>query len=110
MIPDVYKMEAVRLGLLKMFKGGYFDICVVRNSLEALNIHAPRETMSTLHTIHCVNWGDMTPEMRAATVEVVLDLFKTERFTIPSLEVSLLPSTPKGDSHAEPSFWKRLIG
>ncbi len=59
---EVQKMAA-RCALRKMEKDGYFSICTINDILKMSNGIPCGKDFDILHTLHCVNFRDMPPEL-----------------------------------------------
>ena len=60
---DDLKKLVVETAVKKMLSKGYFDICTVRDILEITGARPSSEDMALLNALHCVNYGDMPPEL-----------------------------------------------
>jgi len=103
---DAFRAESVRLALQKMVKGSCFSICTVRTCLQVAGIVPPTDDLKALEPLHCVDWSDMTPEMRAEVMGRTLALFQYPEFSIEDLDAPLLGGAPGEHS----SLFRRLIG
>lgn len=59
-----FQKQAAITGLKKMFQGRYFDICIVNEVLTISGGVLSRKDEAALRALHCVNFGDMTKELR----------------------------------------------
>lgn len=78
--PDVWlrcSLAAVH-ALKTMFDSGHFNICVVRNVLDLAGVHAGGPDWKALEALHCVDWGDMGPELAAEVKLKTLQLFEAQ--------------------------------
>jgi len=57
------KVMAATAALQKMLTQKYFDICTIDNIIKMLGIVPDREAYSILHTLHCVDYDQMQPEL-----------------------------------------------
>lgn len=105
---DPFKAEAVRLGLRKMFKGSYFDICTVKACADAAGVTIPGELKESLHAMHCVHWSDMTSEMRQEVVRRVVGIFSEPGMDLSDLEKPYVGGTEKAVSDG--GLFRRLLG
>ena len=55
---------AVMTGLNNMFRKGYFDVCVIRESAKIMGVCLGGRAYDILHVLHCVNFADMPQELR----------------------------------------------
>ena len=61
-MPD-FKLMAVEAGLRKMIEGKYFDICTIDATITAPGLKVSTQLYSELRLLHCVHYGDMSPEL-----------------------------------------------
>jgi hypothetical protein len=57
---------AVLTKLNSMMRSGHFSICTIDDAIKALNTVADSRAYKILRTLHCVEWGEMPPELRAS--------------------------------------------
>lgn len=57
---------AAMAALNKMFKDGHFSICTIRSIAEMTKVSLGGRAYDILHTLHCVDYGNMQPELREA--------------------------------------------
>lgn len=57
------KVMAATAALQKLLTQRYFDICTIDNIIKMLGIVPDREAYSILHTLHCVHYDQMQPEL-----------------------------------------------
>ena len=69
---DPFRRRSVALGLYRMLTGHRFDLCTVREALDAAGLDAPREHVAALRLHHCQRYAEMPPgfhaELAAATL------------------------------------------
>lgn len=58
----------------KMLGGRYFSICDLDGILAVVGAVPNGDTYRMLRTLHCVNWMDMPPEVRAWVKKVTLQM------------------------------------
>lgn len=75
-VPEKFKGQATLSALKSMFEKSSFDICKVRDISEMNEVHMDAETESYFHTLHCVNFADMTSETREFLFAKCVDLFR----------------------------------
>jgi len=59
---DMQRMTA-DVAVQQMIKKNRIDICDIRKILEMTGGIPPREDMQVLELLHCVNFGDIPPEL-----------------------------------------------
>lgn len=82
---DLKKLAAIT-ALNKMLSDGYFSICTIDTIAKMLAVTPPSQPYSILHTLHCVKYADMPPEIKAALPDLIrqcLDLAPDFRFGQP---------------------------
>jgi len=62
MLNDLQKMAA-QAAIKQMLRQKYFSICTIDNILKMTNGKPNREDYQILNTLHCVDYGDMPPEL-----------------------------------------------
>lgn len=60
---DAIQVMAVKAAVNKMMRDGYISICTIDNILKMTNGIPNRKDYELLHTLHCVNFMDMDPEL-----------------------------------------------
>lgn len=74
----------------KMFQGSYFDICVVNKAVSDFDLRSSpsvSQASQDLLLIHCMDFGDMSPEVFAAIPRYMTHIFTEGR--VPLEEVTL---------------------
>lgn len=62
---------SVLTSLNKMMAGGHFSICTLDEAVKTLGAMPDGAAMRILRPLHCVNWIDMDPELRAAVPKLI---------------------------------------
>lgn len=75
-IPENIRGQATLSALKTNFTGRYFDVCNVRRMAEMNSVHIPKEKNDLYQTLHCVNYADMTEELRNYLFASLFDLFR----------------------------------
>lgn len=103
-----FEKEALRVGLLKMFRpDGHFSICDMDAMARLARVSIPQRTRDALQVLHCVSWSAMSASMRQATAQTILSIFEEPPLDLPSLDKSfMLDATPV----ASAGFFKRIMG
>lgn len=76
------KKLAVQAALQKMTKKGWFDVCNMKIAADLMGVHFSSEQQEFMTLLHCVNFGDMVPELRDGLKEMIEDIFSAEAFEI----------------------------
>lgn len=58
------EQEAAKAAITKMMAGGHFSICVIDQILKMSGGVPPRKEYEILRTLHCVDFKDMSPQLR----------------------------------------------
>jgi hypothetical protein len=66
------KKEAIALAVSKLFNSKHFSVCDVENIAKLSKNVIDKEKHDIMHTIHCVNYSEMTQEFRKWLFETVL--------------------------------------
>ena len=69
-----------RAALQKMFRSSFFSICEVRAACTVLRVPDSGPDFERLRALHCMKWGEMTPELRHHVVELVKRVVGQEPF------------------------------
>ncbi|HEY9467621.1 MAG TPA: hypothetical protein VIR54_31225 [Vicinamibacterales bacterium] len=108
---SAFQKEALRLALGRMFRpNGWFDICTVDNCLKLAGAIPSTADYNAMRVLHCVNFSDMTPEMRRAVADATLALFDAPGFDLPQLDRSFLPPSAVEETPKPPTLWQRAKG
>lgn len=82
------KAEASIIALNKMMRGGHFSICAVTHVADIHGIKTDGPAFTILRALHCVDFKDMTPDVRNAIPELIKEclLNKTDvyQFDMPT--------------------------
>ena len=69
-----FQEEAILTVLKKMFNESHFNICTVDKCLEITKAIPNKVDYDTLSLLHCVNWNEMSQELRDQVFEKTLAL------------------------------------
>lgn len=118
-VTDLQKEIAIT-AINTMMKRSFFSICAIDKAAKILGMnvqHSP--AYNALHALHCVDFADMSSNVRRAIPEMIKECFLESdvfQFPLPNTKpaVSVLGSDVI-DAEAvvvEPKsgFWKRLLG
>ncbi|HIG75265.1 MAG TPA: hypothetical protein EYQ24_12015 [Bacteroidetes bacterium] len=73
---DPFRRRSVALALYRMLTSHRFDICVVRNALEATGRDHDRQAYAALRLHHCEHYHAMPPGFHAELASQTLALFE----------------------------------
>lgn len=62
--------EMFRLNVQKTFEGDFFSICGVRDGIKLINPGGD-VILNEIHSLHCINWSEMSPEMTRHVIDTV---------------------------------------
>lgn len=72
---DPFQRRAVALALFRMLTGRRFDLCTVRDALDAAGLDVPRDRLALLRLHHCAHYAEMPPGFHAELAAATLALF-----------------------------------
>lgn len=72
---DPFRRRSVALALYRMLTGESFDLCVVREALDAACLSPRRDQIAALRLHHCVRYATLPPGFHAELAEQTLALF-----------------------------------
>ena len=83
---DTFQAEGLRLGLRKLFQSSHFSICTLESLCRNAGVHIPVDLDKVLHSIHCVDWGEMDREFREKVFKRILCLFAGPTFALGAID------------------------
>jgi hypothetical protein len=72
---DPFQRRAVALALFWMLTCRRFDLCTVRDALDAAGLDVPRDRLALLRLHHCAHYAEMPPGFHAELAAATLALF-----------------------------------
>lgn len=69
-LPETRRL-VVTAALDRLFTNQWFDICTLRGVSELMGLSTDSEAYKALHTLHCVHYNKMNPELRDLIPELV---------------------------------------
>lgn len=74
---DPVDVNFCRISMRNMFSKGWFDICPVRACMDLLGVSTfhTEKTYERLRLLHCVNWSNMSAEIREQIPEMISEIF-----------------------------------
>ena len=89
---DSFQMQAATIALKKMFEGKHFSICDLDNLIKLIGCIPNKKDYDALHCLHCVEWNDMPPDLRAGVLERVVSIVQSVGFDTSVLDGKILKS------------------
>lgn len=91
----------------KMFQGSYFDICVIDKAVSDFDLRTTPsvgQAYQDLRRIHCMDFGEMTPEVFAAVPRYMTHIFTEGRVPLDEVVLEEEPDTsPAKPDHSNDS-------
>lgn len=66
---------AAKAAMEKMIRRGWVNICAIRECIQILKLPNYGRALDILATLHCVNFKDMEPELRAEIPNLLAEVF-----------------------------------
>lgn len=92
----------------KMFQSSYFDICVIDKAVSNFDLRSSPsvgKAYQDLHRIHCMDFGEMTPEVFAAIPRYMTHIFTEGRVPLEEVvqkeDLDTPPGKPEGSQVPE---------
>src|SRR4051812_34077409 len=76
------KTQIAKVALNKLFKQSHFSICTVRDICAMLHVFPDSEVIAMMQPLHCINYSDMSREIREWLFRTCLSLMNGERFNV----------------------------
>lgn len=74
------KVMAAEAALKKMVQGSHFSICTLDTIIKMMDVKPDRDAYSILHTLHCVDYNQMRPELLQALPELIATVLRSPTF------------------------------
>lgn len=87
------KVMAAEAALKKMVQSSHFSICTLDTIIKMMDVKPDRDAYSILHTLHCVDYNQMRPELLQALPDLIATVLRS-----PSLEASRINIVSDGTS------------
>lgn len=73
---DPLDVALAKTKLDKMFRSSFFSICEVTDTIDFLKLSVvdTRKTLQRLRMLHCMDWGDMDPNLRLLIPEMISEI------------------------------------
>lgn len=68
-------LEALKISLKHLFTSRYFSICDIDNLLKMRHIIPDQKTYHIMHSVHCVDYKEMTPAFRKWLFQETINMF-----------------------------------
>ncbi len=78
---------AIKAALDKLASDRHFSICTVDSILRVCGLPQGGRTYRALHLLHCVNYGDMSPELLASIPEAMAELFARQALDFDNINI-----------------------
>lgn len=102
MIEEFHRM-AVEAGIKKMLEGKHFSICDLEAALVITGGQMSKRDQAAFRAIHCMDWADMSPELRKMTFDKIMEVLNAEPFfnleCIPAKLAERFACLPGGKAH-----------
>jgi len=109
-ISDDLKLQAIQTSLRKMFKDDkYFNVCRFDDCTALLEVLVPPEIRKFLATLHCVNFADMSKELRGAIIEAINVTLGQERLDLSFIDNLRIETKIEDAEVKKVSFLKKLM-
>ena len=79
--------EVLKTALRKMFKDGHFSICTIDKCLKLSNTIADKKIYESMSALHCVNYSDMSEDLRKWLFENTLLMFNGNDFDLSVFDI-----------------------
>jgi len=77
-----FQKEVIIAAMKKMFQGTHFSICDLDKCLKITGAIPDCEDYDALSALHCVNWSNMSPELRQAVYKKTISMLSEEGFDL----------------------------
>jgi hypothetical protein len=101
-----FQQHALSAGLVKMFVSKHFDICTLDSLAKLADVQTGGKDYQALRAVHCIDWGDMSPQLATQVREKCLEILglPPQIIDITTRERQEEQAEPKRPSLA---FWRR---
>jgi len=79
---DEFHRQAAITALRVMFEGSHFSICTVDKCMKLSGCIANPKDYQALHALHCVDFAEMTQELRQMVLAKTMQIFENPKFDI----------------------------
>ena len=90
--------EVIKTALKKMFKESHFNICTIDKCLKISNTIPDKFVYNNMSALHCVNYSEMSEDLRKWLFENVILLFNNNRFDFSIFDVMPMKEEKKNES------------
>lgn len=74
------KVMAAEAALKKMVQGSHFSICTLDTIIKMMEVNPDRDAYNILHTLHCVDYNLMPPELLQALPDLIATILRPPSF------------------------------
>lgn len=78
-MPDV-KLLAAEAALKNMVQSSHMNICTIDKIVQMLDIKPDRDAYQVLHTLHCIDYSQMSPDLLAELPTLIHRVLNSPRF------------------------------
>jgi hypothetical protein len=89
---DTFHQQAATVALKKLFDALHFNICDLDNIIKLIGCIPDKKDYEALRCLHCVNWADMSPDLRGEVLKRVIKIVESVGFDTSVLDGRLLKS------------------
>ena len=90
--------EVIKTALKKMFKENHFNICTIDKCLKISNTIPDKSVYNNMSALHCVNYSEMSNDLRKWLFENVILLFNNNGFDFSIFDVMPMKQEKKEES------------
>ena len=90
--------EVIKTALKKMFKENHFNICTIDKCLKISNTIPDKSVYNNMSALHCVNYSEMSNDLRKWLFENVILLFNNNGFDFSIFDVMPMKEEKKEES------------
>lgn len=83
-----FQKEVVITAMRKMFRGTHFSICDLDKCLQITRTIPNKMEYDSLSALHCVNWSEMSPQLRQMVLEKTVAMLSSESFDLQILDLA----------------------
>ena len=104
------RVMAAEVALNQMFSGKHFDICAVRGACEALGATLTPDADAILRPLHCVNWDQIPPGLKAEIPNLLKESFQRSQTVRGMVQDIILGDFAEKEPEVEVVFEKEKEG
>ena len=103
-----FKLAALKTGLKHLFDKGHFSICDFDKLCDLANVMPPDDLKTTLNALHCVNYNQMSKELRDEMFDRIVEVFSKE---YQGFDLNVIEESPPQvlDRDKKRGWWRRAL-